>query len=90
MKTIIAILVIAVIGGVYYFASPSAKKKASKATSEIVDKAATTLKDIGKDAADNAADAAADAAAVKVEEGAAKVVGRLKDVRAQNNAKFAK
>ena len=86
MKTIIAILVIAVIGGVYYFASPSAKKKASKATSEIVDKAATALKDIGKDAADNAADAAA----VKVEEGAAKVVGRLKDVRAQNNAKFVK
>jgi hypothetical protein len=85
-KFLVTIFLLGVIAGVYFFASPSAKDKAAKATSELVGNAADVGSTLVKDAAGNAADAAAD----KIEEGSHKLVSRVKDIRAQNDAKFAK
>lgn len=86
MGKFIAIIVIGIVAGVYFFASPSAKDKAAKATSELVGKATDVGGTLVKDAAGNAADAAAD----KIEEGSHKLVARVKDIRAKNDDKLTK
>lgn len=85
-KFIFTIFLLGVIAGVYFFASPSAKDKAAKATSELVGKATDVGSTLVKDAAGNAADVAAD----KIEEGSHKLVSRVKDIRAKNDEKFTK
>ena len=85
-KFLMTIFLLGVIAGIYLFASPSAKDKAAKSASALVETVATTGGDLVKDAAGNAADAAAD----KVEGGSHKLVSRVKDIRAQNDAKFTK
>lgn len=85
-KFLMTIFLLGVIAGVYLFASPAAKDKAAKSASALVETVATTGGDLVKDAAGNAADAAAD----KIEEGSHKLVSRVKDIRAQNDAKFTK
>ena len=85
-KFLVTIFLLGVLAGVYFFASPSAKDKAAKSASALVETVATTGGDLVKDAAGNAADAAAD----KIEEGSKKLVTRIKDIRAQNDAKLTK
>lgn len=85
-KFLVTIFLLGVLAGVYFFASPSAKDKAAKSASALVETVATTGGDLVKDAAGNAADAAAD----KIEEGSHKLVSRVKNIRAQNDAKLAK
>lgn len=85
-KFLIAIFLLGVFAGVFFFASPSAKDKAAKATSELVGNAADVGSNLVKDAAGNAADAAAD----KIEEGSHKLVSRVKDIRAKNDEKLTK
>ena len=85
-KFLVTIFLLGVLAGVYFFASPSAKDKAAKATSELVGKATDVGGTLVKDAAGNAADAAAD----KIEEGSHKLVARVKDIRAKNDEKFTK
>lgn len=85
-KFLLTIFLLGALAGVYFFASPESKDKAAKATSALVETVATTGGDLVKDAAGNAADAAAD----KLEEGSKKLVTRIKDIRAQNDAKLTK
>lgn len=85
-KFLMTIFLLGVIAGIYLFASPESKDKAVKATSELVGNAANVGSSLVKDAAGNAADAAAD----KIEEGSHKLVSRVKDIRAKNDAKFTK
>ena len=85
-KFLMTIFLLGVTAGISLFASPESNDKAAKSASALVETVATTGGDLVKDAAGNAADAAAD----KIEEGSHKLVSRVKDIRAKNDAKFTK